>query len=787
MADATQLFKDDEQDRLGNGYIPDDEGLRKVTGVGKDEENGYDNNARSGAAEDIANREKGAVDKGDSKTSGASGLAAAEALGGGLSALNPALGAIKGGKILSVFWGNKKRKRNTIGGGIAGAIVAIVMFFMGIASGPFQLIHLAQILGKAFTHSEDATSRRTSGLFRYAKTGELGHTRVGYLGSKIFGSSIDQLKSIGVEFETTKTSNIKSATIDIKKLSEKYPELKKMSNPQKIGFIADKLGVPATDLGKISGDKTSINTRNYSVKATRLLLKNSTALLENGKIVSSIKVRTLAKFFNTPSMFHPMRKLDAAAEKKLSTLVGRKEAERTRQTNIEEPVREKITPLKDALHNKLSGGKAKLGSALLITGMACTIKDSAGEIVAFNNAAVLAPSIVKASGAIALGSQIQSGQDITSSQVGAAVESLQDSEGKSIWGGEALQVMASNSQTGTDLPGDYKQLYSSSTTANGIVSTFNTGVINTLCSPVGVIAQAIAGVGLLAASLPSYGGSAAVLVASKAIVSTAASILIVKSIVSLVETNNVIPEVLSGPLGGNILAYGARAAAGVEARSAGGVELTAAQSALLDKQSQLEEQKNFNSMSLFAKVFNAKDYRSLSGKLIDSIKPSFQQNVASMLGSFTNLGSLVTSIFSSMLPKASAATEPYDWGFPEYGIPPEVLSNAAYDDPYDNAEKVDSILNSAGVDDVGNSRSSYAVKASACFGVTIQKNNSGWDVSYDNAVYSSDKTYTDENCNNTSDSNWVRMMLFVFDTKTMKAAACYDGDTQSCQDLGQAN
>lgn len=787
MADATQLFKDDEQDRLGNGYIPDDEGLRKATGISRDEENGYDNNARSGAAEDIANREKGAVDKGDSKTSGSGGLASAEALAGGLSALNPALGAMKGGKILSALWGSKKRKRNTIGGGIAGSIVAIVMFFMGIASGPFQLIHLSQILGKAFTHSENATSRRTSGLFRYAKTGELGHTRVGYLGSKIFGSSIDQLKSYGVEFKTTGTSNIKSMTIDIKKFSEKYPELNKMSNPQKIGFIADKLGVPTTDLGEISKGKTGINTRNYSVKATRLLLKNSTALLENGKIVSSIKVRTLAKFFNTPSMFHPMKKLEAAAEKKLSDIAERKKAESKRQAENERSVRKNLVDARDAVNKKLGGAKAKIGGTLMFTGMLCLAKGATTEIVAFNNAAIIAPSVVKAGSLISLGAQIQAGQDVTSNQIGAAVESLQDSEGKSVWQGEALQVMANNSQTGTDMPDDYRQLYSSNTTADKISEDMNNGTLDALCSTWGQAAQFAVGGALLILTPGTGGATGGLLIAGKIALGAATTYAALNIVNTLMETDNVIPEVLSGPLGGNILAYGARAAAGVEARSAGGVELTAAQSALLDKQSQLEEQKNFNSMSLFAKVFNAKDYRSLSGKLIDSIKPSFQQNVASMLGSITNLGSLVTSVFSSMLPKAGAATEPYDWGFPEYGIPPEVLSNAAYDDPYDNAERVNLILNPAGMDDVGNSKSAYAVRASACFGVTIKKNSSGWDVSYDKAVYSSDKTYTAENCNNRSDPNWVRMMLFVFDTKTMKAAACYDGDTPSCQELGQAN
>lgn len=793
MANASQLFKDDEQERLGNGYTPDDSSLRNMTGISKNEESGYDNSARSGAAEDIANREKSSVSDngnqaGGEKFKNAAGLASAEALGGGLAAMNPAFGALKGGKILSALWGSKKRKRNTIGGGITGLLVAGVMFFLGIASGPLQLIHLAEILGKSFVHSENSTSLRTNSLFRYAKSGDYGQTRLTYLGSKIFGGTVDELKGIGIDMGNTGGSYLKNVTVDTAELSKKYPELndKSMATKEaKIKFLADKLGIPEADLSQVRDGKFAVNTRNYGVKTTRLLLKNSTALLDDGKIASAIKFRQLAKFYDVPSMFHPMKRLTAAAEKKLTTLAERKIAENERQAANEKPVRDKISSLKSALDEKLGGIKGKLGGALFVTGTTCLIKGSVNEIVTFDHAAVIAPSVVKAMGAISLGSQIKKGQDVSSGQVGAVVESLQDSYGKSIWQGESLQVLASNSQVGTDLPPTYKPLYSNSTTANKISSALDSPALNAMCSGPGLAAQFIGGVILISLAPETGGATGAVIAGAKFVGTTVAVGIVVKGVVGLVETSDVVPKVLSGPLGGNIFAYGARAAAGVEARSSGGIELTSAQTAVLDKQSQIQDQNNFKSKSLFAKMFDIKDYRSLSGKLADSISPNLQTNVASLLGGITHLGSLITHVFASIMPRASAASTPYDWGTPEYGIPPEVLSSTNYADPYANAAAVATVLNKN--DEV---TKSYIKDAKSCFGVNIintasQDQPPVWDVSSVGEVYPTDQSYTDANCNRSGDSNWTKIMLFVFDTKTMKAAACYSGDNQSCTELGQ--
>ena len=812
MADASQLFKDDEQDRLGNGYTPDDNSLRNITDINKDEETGYDSSARSGAAEDIANREKSAINNtgnqsGGGKSTGMAGLASAEALGAGLAAINPSLGAIKGGKILSALWGNKTRKRNTIGGGITGLLIAGVMFFIGIASGPLQLIHLAEILGKSFSTSNNESSTRLSRLYKFAKTGQIGDTRVSFLGSKIFGVTIDQLKSLGIEINTNSTGGVKSVGLDTEKLSKNFPELKNMTAPEKLSFLSEQLNIPEANLNFIDGQTKLVgDTTGFKVGETRALLKNFNGLLGDNKLIGAIKNREMTKFFDVPSLFHPLKRIAVNQKNKLTNTHDAKKAaaadEEARQKALEKHVLEdpKLIAAKEDVKSGLSGSKTIVSGALIATAALCIVRSIADKVVIINQAAIVTPSAIKAMDKISLGSQIQNGQDVSADQVGAVVSGLQDSNGKTVWQGQALQVLANNPQAGEDLSYDYKQAFSNKTTAQSIKDTIASPKIGSVdlgaaaCSTPGLLIQGAIALGFafssVVAAIPTGGASVVAEAANlgRGLIVTAGVVYFLEhQLTNMLVDKAIVPAILSGPVGGNLLAYGSRAAAGMEARSSGGVALTPQQSAILDSQVQSEDQKSFQSKSLYAKVFDIKDYRSLSGKLADSISPSISQNIASILGSFTHLGSIITQAFSSLLPRAAAASTPYDWGFPEYGIPPEILTNSTYENPYNNADKISTTLNADGLDSNGNSLSPYAIKAKVCFGANITKGTAGWDVLFAKVVNPADGDYVSANCTDTGDSTWSRMMLFVFDTKNMKAAACYEGDTQSCQELGQNN
>ena len=114
------------------------------------------------------------------------------------------------------------------------------------------------------------------------------------------------------------TGQPKSVSIDTSKLADQYPELNDMTpnGTEQMDWIANKFGV-SEDLLQISGGKIFINSSDFGVGATRALADNALSFLDDGSISSAIKLRVMGEFFNAPSLFHPIKRLTAAAENKL--------------------------------------------------------------------------------------------------------------------------------------------------------------------------------------------------------------------------------------------------------------------------------------------------------------------------------------------------------------------------------------------------------------------------------------------------------------------------------------
>jgi len=146
---------------------------------------------------------------------------------------------------------------------------------------------------------------------------------------------------------------------------------------------------------------------------------------------------------------------------------------------------------------------------------------------------------------------------------------------------------------------------------------------------------------------------------------------------------------------------------------------------------------------------------------------------------------LATTLLSSVFPKTLAARDkqPYDFGFPKYGFSKEDLNNPLMEDPYDNAEKAADIIKvNPGLKD----------RALSCFGVELNDGDHGLQVDVvknpegDPAldVLPNTLEYINANCADGS-SDWLRVRLFIFDSRTMDAYACYDGDDEICQQTGE--
>lgn len=170
MANASQLFKDDEGERLGNGYVPDDNEMRDITGISRDQEDAYDREAGDGAASDIANRENQVGSDRNSNSSNdkslsSGGLAAAESsmVGAADALFNPASDLSRIAKLSGFL--KQNRKKDLIGGGVAGSIVGILItLFLGLI--PLKIENMVQNLQKKFfATSENALQNETQNLY----------------------------------------------------------------------------------------------------------------------------------------------------------------------------------------------------------------------------------------------------------------------------------------------------------------------------------------------------------------------------------------------------------------------------------------------------------------------------------------------------------------------------------------------------------------------------------------------------------------------------------------------
>jgi hypothetical protein len=685
--------------------------------------------------------------------------------------------------------GRLTKRRAIFGSGIIGTIIAI--FGFTLLSGPLQFIHLSQILQRNFAGNDNTSSIRLKGLFRYARSGNIGETRVSVVGSQIFGHTIDQLKAVGVEFQTNSAGYVKSATLDPAKLNKNFPKLDKMTEAEKVNFLTDKFGLSEGQLVK-DGPVFKVNTSDFGIKATRALVNNANDVLDDGAIVSAIKSRVLTKYFDLPSLLHPIARTEANLKTKLSVkaqLAADQKAEKDRLKQLS-----KSTTTPDAVEARTRVKNAFRNNQSLITGVIiaqsglCLVRSIADDAIILNRTAIVLPAALQAADKIAFGEQVKSNQDFRASQLSAAAATFTDDKGQSIWEGKALQVTAGvTDATGPDLKSDYAQAFSGKTTADNIKSAVsvelpgtNVDISGALCSSPALIISAAVGIGLLAAGAPTGGASWGGYVALKAgeLAATGGIVyLLQQQLTPLLSDQAIVPDVLSGPLGGNLLAYGARELANIDGRSSGGVALAGTETSTVSPAEQVRENQQFNSKGSFAKLFDAKDYRSVAGRLIDNTSTNFFQNLAKM-GSvilhFDKIFSWTSQIFAT---KANAAPQPYNWGFPRYGIPDSLATDPRFENPYANAEAVAALLKS---------NDSYISRAKACFGVDLNKDsNQLWQVVPSDDVNPGGSSYTGAgaNCNDQSE-NWQRIMLFVFDSRTMDAAACYNDDEESCANTG---
>lgn len=656
--------------------------------------------------------------------------------------------------------------------------------FLGFSaiSGPLEIIHYAQILQKPFSVQTQASESRMNKLYRYMKSGgDVGETRVGYLGNKVYARTAADMERSGIKLNANKvTGRLESITID-KSLS-RYNGIDGLHDYQAKEFIAEDNHIDPSRIRTFRSNGTTtftFNVSDASITAQRGIIHTYVSDTNVGKITSFVRFRTLTQFYDTPSWLHPIKRLSSAADQKLYNSLSNSERYKAIRDQITEKINAKspdVTAKLADLRDKVSGSSAIKGVALgvTLTGALCVAKDVADQIPAINRATVVVPAMKSAANILATGSQLQSGTDVNMQTVAAMVTGFQDSSGKSPFAAAALQATAGQPTTGSpDISPDVKQAFSPDASVTNVQNILNDMGANTICSTGGQIVQGVAG-GLL---LLTPGGWVAK--AAGAAVGYAAIKAITTYIPKLLSDAPLTGTPHQGPQGGNIDAYGARALANASAYGSGGAALSNGQVAQLDQQQAASQNSQFQSKSFFARVLDPVDYRSLTGRIIDGTSASPTSSLASLIAAIPNFSSF-GKLASLLMPRAQAAAPNYDFGFPLVGFSLSELNNGDYADPYANAQTVAQML------DTSPNAQATISRAKACFGVDIAKDGNGkWGVTRTADVNPTDASYTSANCDDTTDANWMRVRFFVLDTSVMEAYACFKGaSAQACTNSG---
>lgn len=746
------------------------------------------------------------------------------------------------GKLKNFFWGSSKRRKSTLFGGGGAGIVGTVIFVLVITSGSAELIQLDHTLQKNFNPSKHAMSRRLQKLVKKALDAKSnGETTEDKLGAADFQPEVEELAKQGVTF------NDNGGSIDAEALSEKYPELKGMSEDARKAWLADKFSLSESDVSSSDKGKSfSINSDGFASSAETFLLgDNSVEILSDGSVLNGISNRIFAKFLNIPDLFHPLNKQEGdqiageATDKQRSTI---EDEEAAAEASPEE------APGAPDVNSEVSDAESSAKSpgfleSLNISGYGCNLIHLSNDINDIDKFRVELPAIIMGIRVMSMGEQVEAGQDINASQVNALLSSLMNSQGQDIWQGMALQATTGSSRReGIDLSPAYKQTFAGGkvsqamNTAGGAIvdaATGGTGLIpgakTLICSsPVqwaanaasAVISVGAAATGVLdgGASDIAEGGTELAIKAGiqetvgqveSAGISLVATSFIDQFILNASTLGHLAKDAFSGPLGGNLLAWGARDAGNKGAVVLGGTALSGTESAVQTADVDQQQEQQFRSESFFARMFNVDDPLSLASHLASSFTPSLTQNVASFAGDFSNIGSdLLSSLSSVFLPKSSAADDPYYWGIkgtgialPQYGIPDDVLNgkdisgrvDPTMADSYTNAHEVANMLDACSNNGANPGNCWQIQEAQNCFEAVISKTSGVWDVTTSDTPVDTTSNNTPDGSSNCStdlktSNSWRRIILFIVDTRTMQSADCSKSNSptsdQSCQDVG---
>lgn len=771
----------------------------------------------------------------------------------------------KTSNIKKTFWVFSNR-RAIFGGGAIGALIAALIFFIG--GGPLQFIHIAHLLEQwHFSSQQDQQDNRFTKevrFIKYASSGEVEKTRLGYLGNKLADTFEAGLNKSGFQSSySPKFGLFDGWVVDTESKDSPFHG---MNDQEATQAVKEATGLDVVDGGNVRSNlkgKLVISAKGLGYFKTKALTTNLLTNAKYNKIPASVGARIMCK--RASCTLHPLRQLTSSAKSAVEDWWGKRNAideegqtaaeakgnstqdpkatanekagqdtgansinDTSSQAQAAKQDPSKFAQFKQSTSAKLlGGGAAAIGVLCMVKG----VNDHYGEV---KQTQVILPLTRMGTEMMGVGNQLESGQDISSSELSKYSAQLngKDSNGQYSSWSQANSIQAEEGHTPSGTVGKPDGTLSSigQGAPFGFVNTAPLGsILGVACSTVGSIFTAGASIALdftgIGAAVGNLTGQAVGAIFSGQIIDQIAHWLAG----SAVDVNAV------GASFGNDFNYGAKLAANDQALSSGGRALSSQESTQLADFENSQVQQQFQKKSIAYKLFNPYDEKSVISKVIDNTSPNPGQDFAKMGSMFLNFGHIFAAIPRIFTANAHAAGLPYDYGFPTFGFSQAEMDDPTLENPYKNACYVfgcNGVLDDNGntvnipgfiTDANGNvtpTGQSYIDKAKACFGINIAKDSQGqWDVTdsgdappnpYDSDHYDTSGCATGNGLafspgNNsqisaepkiltaasttTTNPNWLRLRMLSTDTVVMNSMSCFAGDNsdsnvqEACSDV----
>ncbi|OGL29693.1 hypothetical protein A3D14_03675 [Candidatus Saccharibacteria bacterium RIFCSPHIGHO2_02_FULL_47_12] len=701
-------------------------------------------------------------------------------------------------------------RQKWIGGGVGAGVVGSIVGLLMIASGPLQFIHMAQLLQKFhFGINEETGNIRTVKLLRYMKDGKAQNLRMGKVGNAVADHYEGVLNKKGISstygklakfngFDINPTLAEEGSKYSGKSLDEVEADLRNNYNDIDVSRVRVDIDGIDTEVLRV------ISTKN-GFFGTRSFFKNMLGEVGLSGTSSAIGKRVLGR--RAGVTWHPMKKLDTKLQGAVDDLFNKwfgERAKRIRQgaTDLSAPA--KAEEVKDADGNNkpvspdasdvagqvdetTAAGKAAKADldttpstssgpfqsfqsstvgkfsagGVGAVGIACAVKGIADNIDQIKYANVVMPLMRMGMEMVTVGNQVMSGEDFDSEVLGFYSKQMHDEKSGSWAAARSIQAELGEEQTGPDIRDEARI-----PNEQNAVSKFTSAIpgLGAACSKVGqgimTVFSAVTG------PISFLTGE----VAARIVESTGLLDGVIKWL-----AGHPIDVSVAGADFGNYVNFGARLAANEHAMSAGGRVLSGTETAQLKTEQRRLENEEQRTKSFAERMFNPYNPRSLASKIIDKQNPDASANVTGvangLLGARNIFSSLPKAISSVFTGKAMAA-EPYNYEFPLIGRSADELNNPRYDNPFENADRVGTRLQSDG--------DSLKKDAKECFGATVDSQGG---VKFDTPVkdmYSN----LPAKCTDPNNTNMIDLGVFVGDMQAIEALACYAGQDDSCKVLG---